>query len=84
MSFVLGISLLLASSCVTWVIENLDKYKYLELTDGKDVPCHLQQDSQAKDYCSKYILLWQVLNQICYNLGMWLFVMRYWALSKVL
>lgn len=82
LNFVVGIAALLASTCVTWVIECYLKFKYVETTGG-DTPCISQSNDLAKTYCTWFTVL-QTANMSCYNAGMWLFAMRYWTLSKIL
>lgn len=83
LNFVIGVGLLLASTCVTWTIECYLKLKYLETTGGEDTPCYLQTNELAHSQCT-WFTMFQIANMVCYNCGMWLFTMRYWTLSKIL
>lgn len=82
LNFVVGIALLLATTCVTWTIECYLKYLYVSQT-GADDPCYSQEDTLAKSYCT-WFTIFEIANMVCYNVGMWLFAMRYWTLSKIL
>jgi hypothetical protein len=47
LNFVVGIAALLATTCLTWIIECYFKYLYVS-TSGADNPCFSQVDPQAK------------------------------------
>ena len=82
LDFVLYLALLLASTCLTWIFECWLKYLYLA-TVGEDTPCYLTKGQQGHGYCL-WFSIFQMLNVVCYNTAIWMFAIRYWALSQIL
>lgn len=84
-NFVLSISILLMISCVGWPTECWLQWKFITFTDNEFINCsdYVHTDSEVYTYCMWYTFVsWT--NMISYNVGIWLFAMRYWTLSLIL
>ncbi len=86
LNFLIFINILLALSCVTWVIICYLRYQLTIISINETGYCSdLTQPILSK--CRKMLAWFGILtffNLICYNYAIWLFAMRYWALSKTL